>query len=255
MSETSRGVARALTVLRAINALPGAGVSRIAQHAGISRPAVYRIVRTLEQAGYLRYDAASESLRLTPLVRQLSAGYDEEAWITELAGPLLNELQQQVIWPTDLFCFFDDTMIMCRTTRRASPWTFDKVAIGARIPLLVTACGRAYLAHQDPGERDAVLERLLAGSGRNEQAREEARCMLEHVRREGYALRELGFMPETSSIAVPVLVDGVARCSIAVTYIASALKREDVVARYAPLLHRCAATLAAALAAAEKPAD
>ena len=40
MSETSRGVARALTVLRTINALPGAGISRIAQAAGISRPAV-----------------------------------------------------------------------------------------------------------------------------------------------------------------------------------------------------------------------
>ncbi|VTU16396.1 helix-turn-helix domain-containing protein [Variovorax sp. RA8] len=247
MSETSRGVARALTVLRTINAHPGAGVSRIAQAAGISRPAVYRVVRTLEEAGYLRYDPASESLRLTPLVKQLSAGYDEEAWITEAAGPLLDELQREVIWPTDLFCFFDDTMIMCRTTRRVSPWTFDKVAVGLRIPLLVTACGRAYLAHQQPRDRDLVLERLIPENGRHNQELAAARRMLERVRDDGYAMREVGFMRETNSIAVPVLVDGIARCSIAVTYIASALKPEEVIVRYEPLLRACAANIAAAL--------
>ena len=247
MSETSRGVARALTVLRTINAHPGAGISRIAQAAGISRPAVYRIVRTLEEAGYLRYDPASESLRLTPLVKQLSAGYDEEAWITETAGPLLDELQREVIWPTDLFCFFDDTMIMCRTTRRMSPWTFDKVAIGMRIPLLVTACGRAYLAYQPPRDRDLVLERLIPENGKREQQFLSARRMLERVRNEGYAMREVGFMRETNSIAVPVLVEGIARCSIAVTYIASAMKPKDVIARYESPLRACAANIAAAL--------
>lgn len=253
MSETSRGVARALTVLRAINAHPQAGVSRIAQVAGISRPAVYRVVRTLEEAGYLRYDPASESLRLTPLVRQLSAGYDEEAWIGEVAGPLLDELQRQVTWPTDLFCFFDDTMMMCRTTRRVSPWTFDKAAVGLRIPLLVTACGRAYLAFLEPRQRDEVLERLLPGVGKNESALQDALRMLERVRSDGYALREVGFMRETSSIAVPVLVEGVPRCSIAVTYIASALRPEQVVARYEPLLRECAAKIAAALAGSAEP--
>lgn len=248
MSETSRGVARALAVLRTINAHPGASVSHIGQVAGISRPAVYRIVRTLEEAGYLRYDPSSESLRLTPLVKQLSNGYDEEAWITEVAGPLLDELQRQVVWPTDLFCFFDDTMIMCRTTRRVSPWTFDKVAVGLRIPLLVTACGRAYLAHQEERDRDQVLERLLPGDGRNERERRDARHMLERVRGDGYAMREVSYMGETSSIAVPVLVNGLARCAIAVTYIASALKPEEVIVRYESLLRDCATGIASLLA-------
>lgn len=252
MSETSRGVARALSVLRTINANPGSGVSRIAQVVGISRPAVYRVVRTLEEAGYLRYDSASESLRLTPLVRQLSAGYDEEAWITEVAGPLLDDLQKQVIWPTDLFCFFDDTMILSRTTRRVSPWTFDKAAVGLRIPLLVTACGRAYLSHQDPRERDQVLERLLPGE-KHEEERQEARRMLERVRRDSYAMREVGFMRETSSIAVPVRVGGIARCSIAITYIATALKPQEVIARYEPMLRRCAESIAAALGGRADP--
>jgi IclR family mhp operon transcriptional activator len=71
--------------------------------------------------------------------------------------------------------------------------------------------------------------------------------MLERVRDDGYAMREVGFMRETNSIAVPVLVDGIARCSIAVTYIASALKPEEVIVRYEPLLRACAANIAAAL--------
>src|SRR4051812_37415297 len=140
MTADMRGVLRALTVLRALNLDNGASILRLHQTTGISRAALYRIVGTLRSAGYLALDDETQSYRLTPLVKQLSEGYDEDAWITDLAGPLLDRLQQDVIWPTDLFTFFDDTMIMRRTTRRTSPWTFDRAYIGLRIPLLVTAC-------------------------------------------------------------------------------------------------------------------
>lgn len=246
MTETSRGALRALMVLRALNENNGAGVSRISQVTGISRSAVYRIVGALADAGYLRLDVHTDTLRLTPLVRQLSSGYDEESWITEIAGPILDELQREVIWPTDLFCFFDDTMVMCRTTRRSSPWTFDKAKVGLRIPLLVTACGRAYLAFASDRIRLEVLDRLLTPIGRE---RHEAEKLLSQVRTQGYALRESGYMRETGSMAVPVLVDDKVRCSIAITYIASAIAPATVVARYLHQLQDAAKRIGNALTA------
>ena len=250
MADEMRGVLRALAVLRALNVDNGASILRLHQATGISRAALYRIVSTLHHAGYLALDAQTQSYRLTPLVKQLSEGYDEDAWITDLAGPLLDRLQQDVIWPTDLFTFFDDTMIMRRTTRRTSPWTFDRAHIGLRIPLLVTACGRAYLANQPARVLDDVLERVMRSRLTSPSSTDDLtamRTLLAKVRNDGYALREDSFMKETASIAVPVLVNGTARCSIAITYIPSAIAAADAVRRLAPKLQDCAAALAASL--------
>lgn len=242
-----RGVLRALTVLRALNIDNGASILKLHQATGISRTALYRIVGTLLRAGYLALDEQTQNYLLTPLVKHLSEGYDEDAWITEFAGPMLESLQHDVIWPTDLFTFFDDTMIMRRTTRRSSPWTFDRAYIGLRIPLLVTACGRAYLANVPDNIADGVLQRIFishASDNEKYMAATAARQLLEKVRQDGYALREHGFMKETASIAVPVLVDGSARCSIAITYIPSAISAADVIKRFAPKLQDCAKNIA-----------
>jgi IclR family mhp operon transcriptional activator len=243
METDMRGVLRALAVLRELNINNGASILKLHQATGISRTALYRIVRTLHHAGYLAIDEQTQSLRLTPMVKNLSDGYDEESWITEIAGPILDKLQQEVIWPTDLFSFFDDTMIMRRTTRRTSPWTFDRAVIGFRIPILVTACGRAYLAHLPNTIADGVLERL-ARSALPEDAiayqPSVVKPLLEKVRTDGYALREVGFMKETGSIAVPVFVDGAVHCTIAITYISSAISTREVIEKFTPLLKRCA---------------
>ena len=77
------------------------------------------------------------------------------------------------------------------------------------------------------------------------------RQLLEKVRRDGYALREAWFMRETGSIAVPVMVDGVPRCTVAITYISSAISAAAVVDRFAPLLQQAASEIAAALTARE----
>lgn len=234
-----RSVLRALAVLRQLNVGNGATVKDLHRATGISRTALYRILRTLCSAGYLVADSDVESYRLTPLVLQLSAGFDEDLWIPEVAGPLLDELQKNVIWPTDLFAFFDDTMIMRRTTRRISPWTIDRALVGLRTPVLVTACGRAYLAYQPDKVVDGVLERLARSQHPDDVMAKEpkaVRQMLRKVRQDGYALRERSFMPETGSIAVPVLVNGEARCALAITYIASAKSAKEVIESYLPLL-------------------
>ncbi|MDH7798343.1 MULTISPECIES: IclR family transcriptional regulator C-terminal domain-containing protein [unclassified Beijerinckia] len=242
-----RSVLRALTVLRQLNISNGATIRDLHRTTQISRTALYRILRTLCSAGYLVADSDVETYRLTPLVRQLSEGFNEDSWISEIAGPLLDELQKTVIWPTDLFAFFDDTMIMRRTTRRVSPWTIDRALVGLRTPLLVTACGRAYLAHQSEEVVAGVLERLSESRHPDDVLAKEPKAirqLLRKVQRDGYALRAKSFMPETGSLAVPVLIDGQARCSIAITYIASAKSAQTVVDSYLPLLQATAAKIA-----------
>ena len=244
-----RGAIRALEVLRALNLRNGATIVELYRMTGISRPALYRVVRTLCASGYLEADRDRDGFHLTPLVRQLSEGFDDDAWITDIAGPVLDHLQQEVIWPTDLFAFHNDSMVMRRTTRRASPWTIDRAMVGLHIPLLITAVGRAYLAFSAPNVRDGILHRL-AESQRPDDAiandRHAVELMLTEVRRQGYATREQGFMRETGSIAVPVLLNGVAQCSVAITYISSALNAQEAARRYGDRLKVAASEISRA---------
>jgi IclR family transcriptional regulator, mhp operon transcriptional activator len=243
MEADMRSVTRALSVLRELNINNGASILELHHATGISRPALYRIVRTLLHAGYLTADEHEQTYRLTPLVKHLSEGFDEDDWIPNVAGPVLDHLQRQVIWPTDLFTFFDDSMVMRRTTRRVSPWTIDRAIIGFRIPMLITACGRAYLANMPQAVAHGVIERLSRSDRPDDAMAHDPQMvlrLLRKVRQDGYALREKGFMKETGSIAVPVLYEGMVRCSIAVTYISSALSTKEVVERLAPLLREAA---------------
>jgi IclR family transcriptional regulator, mhp operon transcriptional activator len=258
MATDMRSVQRALSVLREMNLRNGASIVDLHQSTGISRPALYRIVRTLQRSGYLAIDDETQRYRLTPLVKHLSAGFNEDDWIPRIAGPVLDRLQKEVIWPTDLFSFFHDSMVMRRTTRRVSPWTIDEAVVGFQVPLLVTASGRAYLAHAPEAEVEGVLERLRQSNQPHDAIAADSklvRQVLRKVRNDGYALREKGFMKETGSIAVPVRDGDVARCSIAITYISSAISTKDVVARFAPLLKSAASEIERAITARVHPAQ
>lgn len=246
-----RGTLRALEVLRALNQRNGATIVELSRMTGISRPALYRVVHTLRIAGYVRAQLDGDGFRLTPLVRQLSDGFDDDAWVADIAGPILDRLQQAVIWPTDLFTFYDDSMVMRGTTRRVSPWTIDRAMVGLRIPILLTASGRAYLAFSAPDVRDGILQRLAQSQRPDDAMAGEphaVQLMLAQIRRSGFALREReqGFMRETRSIAVPVLHSGVARCSIDITYISSALKAQEAIRRYGGLLKAAAEEISSA---------
>ena len=241
-----RSVSRALSVLEELNVNNGASILELHRATGISRPALYRIIRTLENSGYLIADDVTQRHLLTPLIKRLSDGFEQDSWISEVAGPVLDDLQKQVTWPTDLFSFFNDSMVMRRTTRRASPWTVDKARVGLRIPVLTTACGRAYLAHLTEAAAEGLIERLRQSKLPGEKIAQDSRLvqrLLRKTRQDGYALRERSFMRETCSVAVPVLNLGAARCSIAVTYVPSAISAKEVIERLVPLLKKAAAEI------------
>jgi len=246
MDAYMRSVTRALSVLEELNVNNGASITELHRATGISRPALYRIVRTLENAGYLIADDVTQRHHLTPLVRRLSDGFEKDSWISEVAGPVLDKLQKQVIWPTDLFSFLDDSMVMRRTTRKASPWTIDSAKVGLRIPVLTTACGRAYLSRLAAAAVEDVLQRLRRSKLPDEAIACDPRLvdrLLKKIREDGYAFRERGVMKETCSVAVPVLDFEGARCSIAVTYVPSAISTKDVIERFVPLLKKAAAQI------------
>lgn len=158
--QTMRGVVRTLLLLRSLNENNGARVSELAEKTAIPRPSLYRILETLRRLGYVRRAGEGERYELTIQVRTLSDGFKDEAWIREAALPVMEALQRDIVWPTDVATFYDGAMWLRETTRRQSPLTIDAATVGLRLPMLKSATGKAYLAYCGDAEREAILQNL-----------------------------------------------------------------------------------------------
>jgi IclR family mhp operon transcriptional activator len=242
-----RGVTRTLEVLRALNAQNGARVSALAKATGIPRPSLYRILETLCGLGYVRRRGGEERYELTALVRSLSNGFSQEYWISAIALPTLQALQREVVWPTDLVTFFDNAMFMRETTRLASPLTIDQVTVGERLPMLISATGRAYLAYCEGPEREAILRNLAKSAAPTDALARNRRYvanLLARTRRKGYGHQHGEVYPKTGAIAVPVMHLGRVMACLNISFIASVLTVDEAAARYLAALRAAAEGIA-----------
>jgi IclR family transcriptional regulator, mhp operon transcriptional activator len=203
-----RAVLRTLTVLRALNVRNGATVLELSRTTGISRAALYRVLETLREAGYIALDLSGRHYCLTLMVRCLAEGFAEEDWVTQVSRPALKALQKKVLWPVDLGTFMDSAMWIRETTRPQSTLTMDRGTVGIRFPMLNAATGRAYLAFCPDDEREQILSNLA-------RAREPGCELLANrasfdrklaqTRARGYGIR-FGEPPlDSGAIAVPIL--------------------------------------------------
>lgn len=246
-----RGVLRTLAVLRALNQENRASVSELSLRTGIPRPSLYRTLDTLCTAGYVRRRPDEERYELTHLVRALSEGFNDEAWVCEVAAPALTALQQEVIWPTDIATFFNDAMYLRETTRPRSPLTIDRASAGLRVPMLLSATGKAYLASCPEDERVAILDRLARSPSPDDALARQPRAVrqiLADTRRLGYGQRSgRSFRPETSAIAVPVMLGARVLACLNITFITSTMTPQQAAERYLAALKKAAARMEAAL--------
>jgi DNA-binding IclR family transcriptional regulator len=101
--------------------------------------------------------------------------------------------------------------------------------------VLTTSLGRAYFSFSESAERESILAVLSApGHRERRQALDRAAVtrLVRATRARGYAAREGGQAPGTTSIAVPVMKDGRVLAAINIICIASAVTLGQVVERY-----------------------
>ena len=242
-----RGPLRTIAVLRALNVRNGATVIELAKATGISRPALYRILETLREAGYVAVDLSRQQYCLTMLVRTLAEGFTDEDWVTQVARPVLRDLQRKVLWPVDLGTFMNDAMWIRETTRQVSPLTIDRGVVGLRFPLLAGATGRAYIAFCPQAEREQIVRNLKrSASAADPLIPSPLRLqeMIDEVRLLGYGHRAGEPPTETGAIAVPILVgERVVGC-LNMTFIAAALSPQEAARQHLTSLNDAAKAIA-----------
>ena len=136
-----QSLSRGLALLHAINrsANGWASIADLSASTGLHRTTVRRLLETLQSEGYVRRSASDDSYRLNLKVRQLSDGFTDDEWISEVANPVLGELLQTLVWPSDLSTIDGDCMLVRETTHRFSPLSFHRAMIRQRMPLLFTS--------------------------------------------------------------------------------------------------------------------
>jgi IclR family mhp operon transcriptional activator len=242
-----RALMRGLDALTILNLRDGATVSEVAQEIRLPRTTVYRILETLCNAGFVFRDPADDRYRPTILVRGLSDGFDDEAWVTQIAKPIIHELCREIVWPVSIATLSGTTMLVRESTDHSSPLAIDRYSAGLRAPLLTTAGGRAYLANSPAPQRDMLID-ILARSSKEDDKSARARIpllrALGEIKAAGYATAaRTRRLIEEVSISVPVLLQDRVLASLTVRFAASAVPLKSGLERFLPRLRQCAAAI------------
>jgi IclR family mhp operon transcriptional activator len=239
-----RALIRGLDALTVLNLRNGATVSEVAQEIKLPRTTTYRILETLSHAGFVYRDATDDRYRLTIMVRGLSDGFDDEAWVTQIARPYIYELGKEIVWPVAIASLSGTSMMVRESTDHRSPLAVERYSAGFRIPLLTSSSGRVYLAFSPQAQRDSLLE-ILSRSTREEDKmarnRAEVTKLLTEAKPQGYAsaVRPRRVSDEIS-MAVPILVDDRVLASVTIRFSGTAVPLKMAVERFLPKLRETA---------------
>jgi IclR family mhp operon transcriptional activator len=243
-----RALLRGLDVLHVLNRHNGATVSEVAGEIDLPRTTTYRILETLCVAGYAYRAVSDDRYRLTIMVRGLSDGFDDEAWITLIARQYLYDLCQDLVWPCAIATLSGNSMLVRQTTDHRSPLAVEKRGPGFRVTILGSAAGTSYLAFCPKEQRDTLLD-MLAKSKAIENApaknRKKVYETLVETRKRGYAIwyRKRRIADETS-FAVPIIVEDRVLACLSMRFASTAVPEPEAIERFVPKLRRAAQDIA-----------
>ena len=243
-----RALIRGLDALTVLNSRDGATVSEVAHEIRLPRTTVYRILETLCGAGFVFRDESDDRYRLTIRVRALSGGFDDDAWVSLIAKPLITDLGREIVWPVSISTPLGAAMVVREATDHASPLAVERYSAGYRMPMLTSAPGRVYLSFCPPPQRDTLID-ILARSGKEEDRlarapRTDLMRVLSDVRSAGYSsTARTRRLVEEVSVSVPVMSEERILACLTVRFAASDLPQRAGTERLLPRLRQCASRI------------
>lgn len=245
-----RGLTRGLDVLKALNHMPGgiATTTELSRACALDRTTVKRLLETLRREGFVRQGEKPGQYYLTFEVRRLSEGFEDEEWVSKVASPLMRQAVRELVWPCDIGTAEAGFLVVRESTHRWSALSQHRAMIGEKLPLLVTAMGRAYLGACDEQEREAMLDLLRLREDRlGEMARDRrlVRKLITETQRRGYGYNDGEWIRQSdfAAIAVPVFAGERLLAGLNMVFPKSAVGAADLRKRFVPALSRLAETI------------
>lgn len=255
MTKQIRALARGLAVVNAIDqASSPVSLGELHHATGIDRATILRILATLEHEGWVYRSLGDNRYRLTYRLHDLGDHVSVHDAIAQVAAPVLERLQQELGWPSDIAIYDGKGMAIIETSRRRTAIVLNREVIGYRPSMLKSAMGRAYLGFCDERRLQTILDTLRRQGG--EEARLAADTsyvtqLLERVRRQGYARRDPTLFPlpsandsEFDAIAVPILVLGEVQACLSLVWVKAAADGDAALDGFVARLREAADELA-----------
>jgi DNA-binding IclR family transcriptional regulator len=135
------------------------GNQELAERTRLPKSTVSRLTYTLTKLGYLQYDEEVGKYRLGTASLALGSAMLSKLDIRQYARPYMQELADFSHATVSLGMRDRLSMIYIENCRSQAALTL-RLDVGARIPIALTAMGRAYLAETSGSERSDILERV-----------------------------------------------------------------------------------------------
>ena len=249
---------RGLQVLRVIRNATGLSLNELYRETAAPKASLLRIVRTLEEGGWIQRRLADGAYLPLPQPARPAASSRQRARLIEIAAPDLRDLHQRMPWPSDIAVRDGLGMLVLESNRSLSGMVVNRDVIGYRPGMVWSAMGRAYLAFCPEAERDELLEALRNSADISDRAARRGEWLqriIAQTGRQGYAVRDphnIGPDAEAlkrfSAIAVPVLGGGGVQACLSCIWITDLATEVQIVTRHLGSLQRAAARIGARLA-------
>lgn len=200
----NRSLARGLEILRAFK--PGLSFltnSEIAERTDLPRSTVSRLTGTLVRSGFLLHDARMGGYRLSAAVVGMAHVMRTGSIVLHESLPLMQLAGRQIRVNVGLAVADHDDMIYLENLPFGPKASLRKVVVGQRVPIALTALGRAYLSTLDEESLSVAFESLKSRHLRDwNRLYTNILADIQTAREQGYC--GVAWQPGVVSIATPL---------------------------------------------------
>ncbi|MBS7808804.1 IclR family transcriptional regulator [Variovorax sp. PCZ-1] len=207
--------------------------AQLAKMADLPRASVFRMLQTLEQAGYL--DRVGEpgthpSYRLGVAVLRLGFEFLSSMELAEQGRPVLESLSDACGHSSHIVVRDGrDVVVVAKALGRLA--TFHAIAVGARLPAHATVLGRVLMG----GLSLAEIEQLYANHPmkaftlQTPTTPQAVKALIDEAAEAGYAVSQGGFESGISTVAAPVFNEDKQICAaVSVTVLSSRIPEDKL---------------------------
>lgn len=248
-----RSISRSIAALKAINRHGTLSMMEISKAAQVPYPTACRIVQTLLYEGLIEQEPARKRYRPTAMVQTLAHGFQHDDRLVAIARPHIVALTKQVGWPVSIAIRVGRNMMLRDSTHANTSLTFEQYYPGFTLPVLDSASGKLSMAYAADEDRMQILQwmRVSQDIDLDYLATAELALDVEKIRTQGFAVQgrnHFNLTPgKTSSIAVPIFLNGAFEAAMTMVFFVTAMKLETALESYLGDLQAAAAGISAEL--------
>lgn len=202
-------LARGLEVLSAFRAGDSAlGNLELARRTELPKPTISRITHTLTQLGYLSYNSRLGTYELGGRTLTLSYAALANLDIRRVARPIMQNLAETHNLHIAL-ALRDKLMMLNVETCEGHGLVGLRLPPGSRVPMAVTAIGKAYLAATTDDERDRVLDAIRRQHGDDwPLIARSIETSIRDVREHGFCISTGEWRKDINAVGAPIVIPG-----------------------------------------------